>query len=149
MLVLLPEVLCILPFQVKKQTPIIDRPWTQITALLHHTYNIFVFEIGQNKFNLPVTAMFQNPFNNEEFIGFKIKQIDSRPPETGSNDISYRVTNHAKIIPYWFVSLNTITSQQNPIISYHSLSFFLPLIFCRADKIKKLVIFFVFAKLTT
>jgi len=34
-------------------------------------------------------------------------------------------------------------------IAHHSFPFLFPLVFSRADKIKKLAIFFVFAKLTT
>ena len=111
--VLLLEAPCILSFQVKIQTPVIDRSGTQIRALLNYMDDVLVFEIGENKFNLPVSAMFKDSFDNEELIGFKIKQIDSRPPEARSNDIFYSIVNHAKFIPYFISSLKTITSQQN------------------------------------
>ena len=79
--VLLLEVLCILPFQVKKQTPIIDGLGTQIRTLLYNIDDIVIFESCQNELNLPVTTMFQSSFNDEKLIGFKIKRIDSCPPK--------------------------------------------------------------------
>ena len=111
MLILLLEAPCILSFQVKKQTPIIDSPGTQIRALLYNIDDIVMLESCQNKFNLPVTAMFQNSLNNEEFIGFKIERVDCSPPEARSDDVFYIITNHVKIIPYFLASLKTITSQ--------------------------------------
>jgi len=72
-----------------------------------------MLESCQNELNLPVTTVFQNSLNNEELVGFNIQQIDSRPPETRSYDVFYRIVNHAKIIPYFISSLKTITSQQN------------------------------------
>ena len=128
MLVLLLEALCILPFQVKKQTPVIDSLGTQIRALLYNIDDIVMLESCQNKLNLPVTTMFQNSFNNEELIGFKIKQIDSRSPEARSNNIFYSITNRAKIIPYLLVSLKTITSHKIYFISYFSCKFYVILL---------------------
>jgi len=113
MLILLPEALCILPFQVKKQTPIIDGLGTQIRTLLYNIDDIVMLESCQNELNLPVTTMFQSSFNDEEFIGFKIERVDCGPPKARGYDVFYSIVNHAKIIPYLLVSLKTITSQQN------------------------------------
>jgi len=44
MLVLLLEAPCILPFQVKIQTPVIDSSGTQIRALLNYTDDILALE---------------------------------------------------------------------------------------------------------
>jgi len=106
--VLLLEVLCILPFQVKKQTPIIDGLGTQIRTLLYNIDDIVIFESCQNELNLPVTAMFQSSFNDEGFIGFKIERVDCSPPKARSYDVFYSIVNHAKIIPYFLFSLKTI-----------------------------------------
>ena len=101
MLILLLEAPCILPFQVKKQTPIIDCPWTQIRALLNYMNYILTLEICQDKLYLPITTMFQNSFNNKELISFKIERTDSRPPKARSNNIFYIIIHHVKIIPYF------------------------------------------------
>ena len=106
--VLLLEAPCILSFQVKIQTPVIDRSGTQIRALLNYMDDVLMFEIGENKFNLPVSAMFKDSFDNEELIGFKIERVDCSPPEARSNNIFYSITNHIKIIPYFLASLKTI-----------------------------------------
>jgi len=105
--VLLLEAPCILSFQVKKQTPVIDCSGTQIRALLNYTDDILALECCQNELNLPVTAMFQDSLNNEELIGFKVERIDSRSPEAGSNKVFYGITNHAKIILYFPDSLKS------------------------------------------
>ena len=86
MVVLLLKTPCILPFQVKRQTPIIDGLGTQIRALLYHINDIVMLESCQNKLNLPVATMFQSSFNDEEFIGFKIERVDCSPPKTRSDD---------------------------------------------------------------
>ena len=128
MLVLLLEALCILPFQVKKQTPVIDSLGTQIRALLYNIDDIVMLESCQNKLNLPVTTMFQSSFNDEEFIGFKIERVDCSSPKARSYDVFYSIVNHAKIIPYLLVSLKTITSHKIYFISYFSCKFYVILL---------------------
>lgn len=99
MAVLLQKTPCILPFQIKKQTPIINNLRTQIRAFPHNTYDIRVFIIAQNKFNLPVTAMLQQSFNNEKLISLHIKQPDNCTPETRADNILYSIANHSEVIP--------------------------------------------------
>jgi len=85
--------------------------------------DVLVFEIGENKFYLLVSAMFKESFNNEELIGFKIERVDCSPPEARSNNIFYSITNYVKIIPYFLASLKTITSHKIYFISYFSCKF--------------------------